>query len=274
MLYLPVLLDILLGITIASIGAHPKLCNLDLLKSIKIGLLSGLFGGFVFLAFQFFIPDMDLLNLLFSIVGILVAGMAIVLWNFFRDPNRTPPSDGAAIISPADGHIVYAREIRHGTIPCAIKGKKNIRLAEIAKTSLLSEADGYIIGICMNILDVHVTRSPVDGTVISNHEIPGKTLSPKQWRSEIDNPRTTMVIKNGSIQLGLVEMGTPYISRVISYVLKGEAVRKGDRIGKITWGSQFDVIIPSRDVDIIVKEGDKVYAGETILARLRSTEKV
>lgn len=271
MSYLIIAVNILLGASISSIAAHPRLCNLDLYPSLKIGLLSGVIASVAYLAFQFFYPGNEVLFEALSVAIVLLAGAVLVLWNFFRDPARTPPSDKDVIISPADGRIIYAKEVGRGVIPDTIKGKKCIRLKEIAKTDLLSEADGYIMGICMNILDVHVTRAPIDGTVLLASDIPGKTLSPKNWRSEIDNPRTTLIL-DGQVKLGLVEIGTPYVSKIIKYVRSNETVKKGDRIGRITWGSQFDVIIPSRDVEILVKEGDHVYAGETVLARLKRRE--
>jgi len=47
----------------------------------------------------------------------------------------------------------------------------------------------------------------------------------------------------------------------------GEQVKRGDIIGKIRWGSQLDMIIP-RDCEIMVREGEQVYAGSTVIARL------
>jgi len=266
-MYQLLLINMILGICLAAIGANPKFCNLDLLKSLKIGFLSGVFGSIVlsFLLYTELIPQFAPM---LSIVSTLLAGFFIVLWIFFRDPKRTPPANFNAIVSPADGKIVYIREVQKGVVPCAIKGKKNIKLNEIAKTDLLTDVDGYIIGICMTILDVHVTRAPIDGKAVFLKSFEGEIFSPKSWKTEVENPRTAIVLQNEKLQLGVIEIGTPYISKVLSFFNLGDIVEKGQKIGKITWGSQVDVIIPSKYVNLLVKEGDLVRAGETSLASL------
>ena len=254
---------------LAAVGSHPKLCNLNLVKSLKIGSLSGIFGYTVYLVLQykesisFFAP-------ILSIASTILAGFFIVLWVFFRDPNRIPPEDLDAIVSPADGRIVYIREVQKGVIPCMIKGRKNIKLNEIAKTDLLTDVDGYIIGITMTILDVHVTRSPIEGKIIFLKSYGGDLYSPKSWKTEVENPRTSIILKNEKLKLGVIEIGTPYISKILSFFNLEDFVEKGQRIGKITWGSQVDVIIPSKYVNLLVKEGDSVRAGETLLAKFKS----
>ena len=82
-----------------------------------------------------------------------------------------------------------------------------------------------------------------------------------------------MVFENPNIRIGIVEIGTPYVSKVISLVDEGDTVEGGQRIGKITWGSQVDVIIPSRSLKLLVNEADFVCAGETILARLTNNDR-
>lgn len=267
MYYKLLLVNILLGIILASVGAHPKFCNLDLIKSIKIGFISGV-CGFVFYLFFQFLTSNPLLLLCFSISGTILAGFFIVLWVFFRDPERISPEEPDVIVSPADGKIVYIREIEKGVVPSVIKGKKCIELKEIAKINLPDDTDGYIIGICMSILDVHVTRSPLEGTIVFLKSFVGDVFSPKSWKSEVYNPRTTLAINNDTIQLIIVEIGTPYVSKILSFFKVGDIVKKGQRIGKITWGSQVDIIIPTKCVDILIEEGDLVCSGETLIANL------
>jgi len=154
-----------------------------------------------------------------------------------------------------------------GTVPCATKGKKNIEVSEIAKTGALDTTDGYIVGICMNVLDVHITRAPIGGKITYIESFPGRTLSPKDWRSEIENPRTTLIFEGDAQKVIITEIGTPYVSKILSFVGVGTPVVRGQRIGKITWGSQVDGIIPSTEIEILVKEGDAIMARKTVLAR-------
>ncbi len=258
---------VVLGVCLAAIGAHPRICNLDLISSIKIGMVSGLLAGLIYLAVHRYFSVSNPVAYALSLLALLISGIGVVMWQFFRDPERIPPDVLNAIIAPADGKIIYVREVAAGTVPCAIKGKKNIEISEITKTGALDTTDGYIIGICMSVLDVHITRAPIGGNITSIESFPGRTLSPKDWRSEIENPRTTLIIEGDAQRIVVTEMGTPYVSKILSFVGVGAPVVRGQKIGKITWGSQVDVIIPSTEVEILVKEGDAVTAGKTILAR-------
>ena len=258
---------IVLGVCLAAIGAHPRICNLDLIPSIKVGIVSGLLAGVIYLAIHYYFSVLDSVAYVLSLLALLISGIGVVMWWFFRDPERLSPDVPNGVIAPADGKIIYVRDVAAGTVPCAIKGEKNIEICEIAKTGALDTTDGYIIGICMSVLDVHITRAPINGKVTSIESFPGRTLSPKDWRSEIENPRTTLIFEDDVQRVIVTEMGTPYVSKILSFVEAGTSVTRGQRIGKITWGSQVDVIIPSTEAEILVKEGDAVMAGKTILAR-------
>ena len=262
------IIDILLAVSISAIGAHPKLSNLDLKEALKIGFISGCFGNLMFITCKYYLIIPDLTSGVVSVIGLLAMGVAMVSWKFFRDPERNPPDNPTAIPSPADGRVIYIREIKEGTIPCPIKGKAHIKVGEITKTDFLKDKAGYIIGIYMSMLDVHINRAPISGKVTFVKHTPGKTISPKHWRSDIENGRNTIIIENNNISIAVIQIGTPHVSKVLCYASEGENVNRGDRIGKITWGSQVDIILPQNGVEILVKEGDQVYAGETIIAKL------
>jgi|GEM_PF-900729 len=259
---------IVLGICIAAVGAHPRICNLDLKLSISIGLISGIIADIVCLTLQHFHSLPEPVIYLLSLLTLFSSGIGLILWLFFRDPERIPPDVPNSIISPADGKVIYVREVSAGVVPCAIKGEKNIEITEIAKTKAMKVSSGYIIGICMSVLDVHITRAPTVGMVTSIESFPGRTLSPKDWRSEIENPRTTLIIEGNDQKIIVTEIGTPYVSKILTFIRVGDQVITGQRIGKITWGSQVDIIIPSLEIEIEVKEGDVVKAGRTIIARI------
>jgi len=261
---------IVLGVCLAAIGAHPRICNLDLIASIKIGIISGVLASIIYLTASYFFLESDPVGYLWSLIGLSISGIGVVMWRFFRDPERVPPDTPNVILAPADGKIIYIRKISAGTVPCAIKGKTNIDISEITKIGVLDKTDGYILGICMSVLDVHITRAPIDGKLAFIRSYTGRTLSPKDWMSEIENPRTTLIFEDGTQTIVVTEMGTPYVTKILSFVGVEDSVTKGQRIGKITWGSQVDVIIPSTTVEILVKEGDAIMAGKTILANTTS----
>jgi phosphatidylserine decarboxylase len=55
--------------------------------------------------------------------------------------------------------------------------------------------------------------------------------------------------------------------RIVTYSKVGEAVKQGDRMGIIRFGSRVDVFIPV-DAKLRAKVGDITVAGVTILAGL------
>ncbi|MBU0701907.1 phosphatidylserine decarboxylase [bacterium] len=94
---------------------------------------------------------MNIILIIISTIVILFAGMYIWwrFYYFFRDPERKIPA-GDNIVSPADGTIVYVKEINEGQIPMSVKKGKEIRLEEIANIQHNRFNKGYIIGIFMS----------------------------------------------------------------------------------------------------------------------------
>jgi phosphatidylserine decarboxylase len=141
------------------------------------------------------------------------------------------------------------------------------------KTDLLEKSDGFIIGINMSLLDVHVNRAPISGKALLVKHTPGNLISLKQGSSEIENVRNTIIIKNGKCSIGIIQIGSKLVSKIICYLKQNEHIERGGRIGKITFGSQVDVIFRKEDVEVLlVTEGTLVYAGLTPIARLKANQ--
>ena len=66
--------------------------------------------------------------------------------------------------------------------------------------------------------------------------------------------------------VGIVQIAARWVDRCIISFSEGTNVHRGEIIGKIRWGSQLDMIIP-RNSEILVREGEQVYAGSTIIAK-------
>ena len=191
---------------------------------------------------------------------------AVVLWSFLRDPKREFNGGKDLVISPADGRIIYIRKVNKGNIPVSIKGKTSMLLEEIAKTDLFNK-DAVIVGIIMSLLDVHVNRAPVNGEVVLQKHTEGKFLSLKSADSDTQNERNTMVIKNKNYLIGVVQIASKRVRRILSFVNEGQSIKRGAKIGKIMFGSQVDVILPA-DCELLIKEGARVYAGSSPIAKI------
>jgi len=168
-----------------------------------------------------------------------------LLW-FFRDPPRTPPADSDAYLSPADGTI-----------------------ADVAELDYYEFFDGPAvrIGIFLSVFNVHINRAARTAEVVDTHYKPGEYLNAL-------NPESAE--RNESMWLGMVEpdghkLAIRQISgliarRIVCEPTPGDTVTAGAKFGMIKFGSRTELIVPAGS-KILCEIGDKVVAGETILAR-------
>lgn len=207
-----------------------------------------------------------LLLIISPIIGVCLF-IILFLYRFFRNPARIITSDPDEFVSPADGRIIYIKELEKGQIPVSVKKYRLAAIEEITKTSI-PEQPCYLIGIAMTLFDVHMNRAPVGGKVILVKHTPGEFIGLNKPESTIVNERNTIVIqREDGIMVAVVQIAARYVHRCIVSVREGESVAQGEIIGRIRWGSQADLIIP-RNCDIMVREGEQVYAGKTVVARL------
>ncbi|MEE3081532.1 MAG: phosphatidylserine decarboxylase, partial [Candidatus Thermoplasmatota archaeon] len=181
-----------------------------------------------------------------------LASLAILLVSFFllyfyRDPQRIIES---GIVSPADG-LIQRAEIKKGMV---------------------------YFSIFMNVHNVHVNRSPFDGRVISIKHKSGGYL-PAFSKDSDKNERLLTKIETSIGVMKVVQIAGVLVRRIVSYVKPNSEVEKGERIGLIHFGSRVDLSFESAGIDISVKKGDKVLAGQklanyTPLSSLSASEKI
>jgi phosphatidylserine decarboxylase len=173
-------------------------------------------------------------------------GLTIFMVFFFRDPERKIPEGKGLFVSPADGKVILI---------------KNIYEKDYLKS------DTKEISIFMSPLNVHVNRAPCDGNVSIIKYSPGRFKAAYKDEASIKNENIVMVLdgKEGRV---LVRQVAGFLARrAVCRVRVGDALRRGERYGIIKFGSRLDVYLP-KDVEITVKLGEKVKAGETVIAIL------
>jgi phosphatidylserine decarboxylase len=165
--------------------------------------------------------------------------------SFFRDPIRKVPTEANLLVSPADGTVDEISEVQEN---------------EFLKTNC------HKIGIFLSVFNVHVNRSPCEGTVRAVQYKPGKFLDAR-------DPRSTTENESNSIRIGdvLVKQIAGLIARRIVCEAKPEdTLLRGQKFGMIKFGSRTELYIPKDQVaEISIKLKDKVKGGKTILARTR-----
>lgn len=180
----------------------------------------------------------------FKYTFILLAIILIIFTlNFFRDPERKSPDRRNVVVSPADGKILFVKDI-----------VDNKFLNEKAK----------MISVFMSPLNVHVNRIPIDGVVERVEYHKGKYIAAFEDKASEVNERSEIVISSNYGKVLFTQVAG-FVARRIVYELNvGDTVKMGNRFGMIKFGSRVDVIVPFNWIPK-VKQGDKVSAGETIL---------
>jgi phosphatidylserine decarboxylase len=255
---------VILAVLITSLGVKWEIKK-------KIVFLWILFIAFIYsitvYLLRLFMPDLSMIVLgLIGFVQSIIITVAVMLICFFRDPERIPPEKERAVISPADGEIVYVKKINKGEFPFSVKNKNYIPLKELTKEDFILSG-GYQIGIGMNFLNVHVNRAPIGGQIVKLKRIPGRFYSLKNISSLLKNERVCTIINGDKIQIAIIQIASRLVRRIVPFIREGEAVKLGQRIGMIKFGSQVDILIPNgKEVKMLVKVNDEVKAGISVIA--------
>ncbi len=241
----------------------------------EINLKYAFVGAFLFGGFTGTILSLDFLQRSFRFPWLILVEITLILllialsiaFFFYRDPERNSPQREGVIVSPADGKVLYVKEIRNGEVPFSKKKGRKFKLEELTKVDFLKNTMAYQIGIGMNFLNVHVNRAPISGQVVFLKHIPGKFLSLKREEAVLVNERVTISIENSTFKVAVVQIASRLVRRIVPYVREGQRVSRGERIGIIKFGSQVDLLLPELPgLKICVKPGDEVIAGVSIVA--------
>jgi phosphatidylserine decarboxylase len=198
----------------------------------------------------------------------VLGAIGLLVYRFYRDPERQAPDRDDAIVSPADGEVVYVRESRNGVLPVSTKSGRRYALHELTRTPLESR-NAIVIGIGLSFLDVHVNRAPIAGRVTVQRHYKGSFSSLRRLESVFENERATTVIERNGVRVAVVLIASRLVRRIVSFIKEGDQVRCGDRIGVIKFGSQVDLVIPvEKALRVLVGPGDRVTAGESLLATM------
>lgn len=169
-------------------------------------------------------------------LGVVCVLASLFCAYFFRDPARTIPAGENLVLSPCDGTVMEVTEEN---------GMKVIRMF-------------------LSVMNVHLQRSPVAGTVKSVEYRPGKCVPAMRPDAHIVNEQNVITIETPKGTYIVKQIAGILARRVVSWVKAGDRLEKGQKIGLIKFGSQVDLHFPP-DVRVMVKPGDVVVAGETIL---------
>ncbi len=177
------------------------------------------------------------------IPGVLAAFVTF----FFRNPRRAVPDDETLVVSAADGRVMG--------------------VSEVYEDQFL-EQDGIKVTIFLSVFDVHVNRSPIAGEIKFQQYTCGRFRPAYKESAGCENERHTIGLENGKMRVLVTQIAGILARRIVSWVTLGVTLERGERYGLIKFGSCTEIVVP-RSVEILVKKGDKVRGGETVIGRLR-----
>lgn len=184
--------------------------------------------------------------------GVAVAVPFVVLAGyftyFFRNPDRTIPTDEHLVVSPADGTVQDVVEL---------------------------EDDDFVKGPCtkiiifLSVFNVHVNRSPIAGEIKCQKYVCGRFRPAYKDEVGFENERHMLGIENEKgFRVTVTQIAGILARRIVSWVTLDDNMSKGQVYGLIKFGSCTELVVP-RNVEVLVKKGDKVRGGESVLGRIK-----
>ena len=165
---------------------------------------------------------------------------------FFRDPERTVPTDPKLIVAAADGTVMDIMESDENQV-LKMKTRR--------------------VGIFLSIFDVHTNRAPIDGRVIYREHREGLYFDARRPECSEKNESMTWAFANPSATIVVRQITGAIARRIVAWAKIGDELKKGDRFGMIRFGSRTELYLPL-NAELLVKTGDHVFGGSTIIARL------
>lgn len=166
---------------------------------------------------------------------------------FFRNPKRKIPADPSLIVSPADGTVQDIVPVEDDFIhaPC-----------------------NKII-IFLSVFDVHVNRSPIAGEIKIQKYVCGRFRPAYKDSVGFENERHLIGIENDKLRVTVTQIAGILARRIVSWVTLDDTLEKGELYGLIRFGSCTEIVMPA-SVEVLVKKGQKVRGGETIVGKIRN----
>ena len=177
----------------------------------------------------------------FWILVVIFIAIALFMAYFFRDPKRTIPTDPNIVVSAADGRV----------------------------TRIDETAEGKVVSVFLSPLDVHINRSPIAGTITKLTYTPGKKLPATSNNASFVNERNSLVIEGEGVSITCTQIAGILARRIVCWPKEGDKLERGQKFGLIKFSSRTDLLMPNT-TEILVKIGDRVVGGETVIGKLNS----
>jgi len=219
------------------------------------------------------------------VAGAVVAGSKILLdrWKV-RDPARATQQDSSILVCPADGLVTHVRRIEKGRVRSDLLGE-DIGLEELTGLEHGFEAQGWLMGIYVGLLDVRFVVSPLSSTLTRTVDVPAKAKDEllgaleraQLWarqipdlvgrHAQLESGKLTLLLEGEGLTLALVHhlLEDTDVKLLVS---SGESVQAGQKLSFLEREGLVELVILREDLEILVSVGDRVQAGLSVLGRV------
>lgn len=179
-------------------------------------------------------------------LSLIFAALILYTIAFFRDPSRPDPVDGNAVVAAADGVVADISEIQE---------------LEVLKSETKR------IGIFLSVFDVHTNRAPIAGRITFRQHRRGLFLDARRPECSEKNESMTWAFQSPRATIVVRQLTGAIARRIVAWSRVGDEVKRGERFGMIRFGSRTEIYLPV-DAEVLVKVGDRVKGGASVIARL------
>jgi phosphatidylserine decarboxylase len=158
---------------------------------------------------------------------------------FFRDPQRNIPGEEGIVVSAADGRVTRVEE----------------------------RENGKFVSVFLSPLDVHVNRAPIAGKITKVEYVKGKKNPATSNQASLVNERNSLTIEGEKMTVVCTQIAGIVARRIVCWKKTGDNLELGEKFGLIKFSSRTDLLMPN-EVEVLVKVGDRVTGGESVIARL------
>lgn len=172
-----------------------------------------------------------------------IVGLCVLL--FFRVPRRDFDGPPDAVLAPANGRVTHVGRIEE---------------------PLVGEGELLHVVTFLSVFNVHVQRSPVAGTVAESLYTPGRKVAAfRDDAGDVNENQLTVLHTDSGERFGVRQIAGLLARRVVSHVEPGDALRRGELMGLIKFGSRVDLILPP-SYRVQVQVGQRLVEGESVVA--------
>ncbi len=172
--------------------------------------------------------------------------LAMFMAYFFRDPRRNSPSEPNIVVAPADGRVTRV------------------------SPAFANQPDApTVVSIFLSPLDVHINRAPIAGEIVDVTHTRGRFVMATRADASLVNEQNALTIRGERITVVCRQIAGVLARRIVCWKRAGDRVALGERFGLIKFSSRTDLVLPP-EVEVIVKVGERVRGGVSIIGRIRA----